>query len=222
LRRSRRFSVKKSFEFRRSESPLSVSGFHTRSLAKPEARKGGFPGGTQKQYGKSKGEVLRGEKKMWGLNPLYSFEMLFTVNEVNKGVKKMTTYSTGIEKFAVLGGSKRTIRATGEDGLGDADIMSEFYQAKQFQNLIVTRAVDPVSAVFRRIYDQQLRFEFNFTVKSLAPESRFRHLQLVTKKARITRPPSNYDGGDTLNIKYSDPQVFYWQASDAVLVKEKL
>jgi hypothetical protein len=188
---------------------------------KPE--RAAFRAGPEKQfrYGK-KGVIHRGEKKMIGLNPIYSFQMIFTVTENKKGGQEMTSYSTEIEKFAVLGGSKRTIRKNGENGIGDADIMSEFYQAKQFHNLIVTRQVDPVSAVFRRIYDRQLSFEFNFTVKSLTPESRFRHLQLVTKKARITKPPSNYEGGDTLNIKYSEPQVFYWQANDAELVKEKL
>ena len=160
---------------------------------------------------------------MNGLNPLYSFQMIFTVPESRNGGREMTTYSTEIEKFAVLGGSKRTIRKNGESGIGDADIMAEFYQAKQFNTLIVTRLVDPVSAVFRRIYDQQLQFDFNLTVKSLEPESRFRHLQLVTKKARITKPPSNYDGGDTLSIKYSSPQVFYFSASATdELEKEKL
>lgn len=159
---------------------------------------------------------------MQGLNPLYSFHMIFTVTETTKKGKAMTSYSTDIEKFAVLGGSKRTLYRYGDDGLGDADIMAEFYQAKQFNTLIVTRDIDPVSAVFRRMYDQQLSFEFDFTVKSLEPGSRFRHLQLITKKARITKPPSNSDGGDTLNIKYSNPQVFYSYAGGTELVKEKL
>lgn len=158
---------------------------------------------------------------MIGFNPIYSFQMIFTVYDVNDGAKQMTTYSTEIEKFAVLGGSKRTIRANGEYGIGDADIMSEFYQAKQFHNLIVTRQVDQLSAVFRRIYDRKLSFDFSFTVRSLEPESRFRHLQLVSKKARITKPPSDFDG-DTLNIKYSAPQVFYFQANESDVVKEKL
>lgn len=159
---------------------------------------------------------------MQGFSPLYDFQMIFTVYDVNNGAKQMTTYSTEIEKFAVFGGSKRTIRKNGENGIGDADIMSEFYQAKQFRTLIMTRAADQLSAVFRRIYDRKLKFDFSFTVKSLEPESRFRHLQLVSKNAHITKPPSDYEG-DTLNIKYSNPQVFYFQAgSGENTVKEKL
>ena len=159
---------------------------------------------------------------MFGFGQLYSFEMIFSVVEVNRGIREKTDYATEIEKFAVFGGFKRTIRRNGEDGFGDADIMAEFYQAKQFRNLIVTRPVDQLSAVFRRLFDQKLNFEFSFTVRSGAAESRFRHLQLVTKKARLVKPPSNYDGGDTLNIKYSEPQVFYSQATGAGTVKEKL
>ena len=159
---------------------------------------------------------------MFGLNPLYSFQMIFTVTEATKGGQETTSYSAEIEKFAVFGGLKRTIRKNGEDGIGDADIVAEFYQAKQFLNLIVTKASDPVSLVFRRIYDRKLRFEFNFTVRSLSPESRFRHLQLITKKAHMVKPPSQDNEGDTLNIKYSDPQVFYWHGNDAGLKGEKI
>lgn len=61
-----------------------------------------------------------------------------------------------------------------------------------------------------------------FVVRSLSPESRFRHLRLVGKKARIAKRPSNFDSGDTLNIKYSDPQVFYRQANEVGMTKEKL
>lgn len=154
-------------------------------------------------------------------NQLYSFQMMFKVNADQKSGLEITEFSTEIEKFAVLGGLKRTIRQNGENGIGDADIMAEFYQAKQFNTLIVTRAIDPLSALFRKIYDRKLSFEFSLTVKSLEPESRFRQLQLVTKKARITKPPSNYDG-DTLSIKYSSPQVFYSHAGSTNLVKEKL
>lgn len=158
---------------------------------------------------------------MLGFNSIYDFQMIFTVYDVSSGAKQMTTYSTGIEKFAVFGGSKRTITKNGENGIGDADIMSEFYQAKQFRTLIMTRATDQLSTVFRRIYDRKLSFDFSLTVRSLEPESRFRHLQLVSKKARILKPPSDFEG-DTLNIKYSDPQVFYFQANGGEVVKEKL
>jgi len=159
---------------------------------------------------------------MFGPEPLYNFQMTVTLTEVQKGVSETNSYFTEIEQFAVFGGLARTIRRNGENGIGDADIMVEFYQAKQFRNLIVTRDSDSTSIVFRRIYDKKLSFEFNFVVRSLSPTSRFRHLQLVTKKARIIKPPSPAEGGDTLNIKYSDPQVFYWHATDESMVKEKV
>jgi hypothetical protein len=159
---------------------------------------------------------------MFGLEPLYSFQMIFMVTENNKGGRETKRYSTEIEKFAVFGGLKRTIRKRGENGIGDADLMAEFYQAKQFHNLIVTKPSDPISLVFRRIYDRKLHFAFKFTVKSLSPESRFRNLQLVTKKAYMVKPPSPDDEGDTLNIKYSEPRVFYWHESDSELKGEKI
>jgi hypothetical protein len=159
---------------------------------------------------------------MGEIEPIYSFEMTFWVTEVKKGVSETTAYTTEIEKFAVFGGSKRTIKRRGENGIGDADIMSEFYQAKQFLNLIVTCATDSLGLVFRRLFDRQMHFAFKFVVKSLSTESRFRHLQLVTKKALIVKPPSPVEGGDTLNIKYSSPQVFYWHSNESSLVGEKI
>jgi hypothetical protein len=159
---------------------------------------------------------------MGELEPVYSFQLTIWVTEVKKGESETSSYSTEIEKFAVFGGSKRTIRKHGENGIGDADIMAEFYQAKQFLNLIVTRATDSLSLVFRRIYDRQLRFAFKFVVKGLSQESTFRHLELVTKRAHLVKPPRQDDSGDTLSIKYSDPQVFYWHSNYSAVVGEKL
>lgn len=159
---------------------------------------------------------------MFDFMQLYEFQMLLTITMTKNGVSEMTTYSTDIERFAVLGGAKRSIRRNGANGMGDADIMSEFYQAKQFKNLTITRRMDELSLVFRRLYDRQMNFEFTFTVKSLSTESRFRHLQLVTKKARISKPPSSHDG-DTMNITFADPQVFYFYTNDGSgLVSEKI
>jgi predicted nucleotidyltransferase len=153
---------------------------------------------------------------------LYEFQMSFTVLEGKNGAQKKSSYFAEIEKFAVFGGSKRTIRKNGENGIGDADIMAEFYQSKQFLNLIVTMPLTLDSVAFQRIYDQQLSFDFTLQVKSLEPESRFRFIQLNAEKARITKPPSIDAEGDTLNIKYSNPQVFYWYANAAKVVFEKI
>jgi hypothetical protein len=153
---------------------------------------------------------------------LYEFQMSFTLTERKNGANNKSHYFTEIEKFAVLGGLKRTMRKNGENGIGDADMMAEFYQAKQFLNLIVTKPLDLESLTFQRIYDRQLSFDFAFQVRSLALESRFRFIQLNAEKARITKPPSISDEGDTLNIKYSNPQVIYWYATDTSIVHERI
>lgn len=153
---------------------------------------------------------------------IYEFQMSFTVTEGKNGTQKKSSYFTEIEKFAVLGGSKRTIRKNGENGIGDADIMAEFYQSKQFLNLIVTKPLNLESLTFQRIYDRQLSFDFVLLVRSLELQSRFRFIQLNAEKARITKPPTTNDEGDTLNIKYSNPQVFYWYTNAASVVFEKI
>ena len=136
--------------------------------------------------------------------PLYNFQISVTVTEVKKGAKVTNFYFTEIEKFAVLGGSKRTIKKNGENGIGDADIMAEFHQAKHFHNLVFTKQLNLESLTFQRIYDRKLSFDFVLVVRSLSLQSRFRFLQLKAKKARIVkRSLTNYEG-DTLNIKYSD------------------
>ena len=101
-------------------------------------------------------------------------------------------------------------------------MMAEFYQSKQFLNLIVTMPLTLESLTFQRIYDRRLSFDFAFQVRSLALDSRFRFIQLNAEKARITKPPSIDSEGDTLNIKYSNPQVFYWYANAAKVVFEKI
>lgn len=153
---------------------------------------------------------------------LYEFQMSFSVMDGKSGANGKSHYFTEIEKFAVLGGLKRTMRKNGENGIGDADMMVEFYQAKQFLNLVVTKPLDLESLTFQRIYDRGLSFDFALQVRSLALESRFRFIQLNAEKARITKPPSLDDEGDTLNIKYSNPKVIYWYANAASIVHERI
>lgn len=153
---------------------------------------------------------------------LYEFQMSFTVTQSKNGAHNKSNYLTDIEKFAVLGGSKRTIRKNGENEIGDADIMAEFYQAKQFLNLIVTKPLNLESLTLQRVYERGLSFDFVLQVKSLEPQSRFRFIQLNAEKARITKPPATSLDGDTLNIKYSKPQVFYWYANASSVVFEKI
>lgn len=154
--------------------------------------------------------------------PIYEFQMSFAVMDGKNGANNKSHYFTEIEKFAVFGGLKRTMRKNGENGIGDADMMVEFYQAKQFLNLIVTKPLNLESLTLQRIYDRGLSFDFAFQVRSLALESRFRFIQLNAEKARIIKPPSTDDEGDTLNIKYSNPKVIYWYAKANSIVHEKI
>lgn len=154
---------------------------------------------------------------------LYEFQMAVRMAEVVKGARELKThFVNSIFRFAILGGAKRSIRRNGENNIGDADLMSEFYQAKQFNTLIVSKDLDFDSFLFQKIYDKHLSFEFSFMVRTLNPESRFKILQLDAKNARVIKPPATEGDGETLNIKYSSPQVIYWH-SDALGVRaEKL
>src|SRR5262245_43569650 len=146
-------------------------------------------------------------------SPSYQFHMMVTFTAKKKGGgTEQTSFSTEINRFGIMGGSERSFRPNGEGGLGDADLMSEFYQAKHFHNLVVTKQVNSSSPIFQRIYDGQLSFSFTFTVRSLDSQSRFRSLRLVARNAHITKPPTSSGDGVTLNIKYSNPEVFHGYA----------
>jgi hypothetical protein len=157
------------------------------------------------------------------LSPIYAFQLNVVLTEVNKGVSETKVlHMNNVSKFAILGGAKRTITVGGDKGIGDADVMSEFYQAKQFHNLILTKELDFDTFTLYRIYDKKLTFQFSFLVKSLTAESRFRILELSANKARILKPPSTEDEGETLNIQYSNPQVLYWYGTGKDVKAEKL
>jgi hypothetical protein len=163
-----------------------------------------------------------GEKKM-SSTPIYEFQFGVKLTEVKKGGSETKSlFTTNVIKFAILGGAKRTIRKGGEKGIGDADVMSEFYQAKQFHNLILTKELDIDTFTYYKIYDKKISFELYFAIRSLDMESRFRFLQLKSNKAQIIKPPSTDDEGETLNIKYANPEVVYLYTSSTGLGREKL
>jgi hypothetical protein len=157
-------------------------------------------------------------------SPIYEFQLsVYYQAEGKKGGRESKSFFIdNITKFAILGGAKRTIRNDGSNGIGDAELMAEFYQAKQFHNLILTKDLDLETFTLYKIYEKQIPFEFSFAVRSLNVDSRFRFLQLKSKTARIIKPPSTEDQGETLNIKYSSPEVFYLYAYDKGLKSEKL
>ncbi len=138
------------------------------------------------------------------------------------GSESKSLFSINVLRFAILGGSKRSIRRNGENNMGDAEVMSEFYQAKQFHNLVLTKELDIETFTYYKIYEKKLSFELYFAVRSLDMKSRFRFLQLKSSRARIIKPPSTGDEGETLNIQYSNPEVVYLYTSSTGLSREKL
>jgi hypothetical protein len=155
--------------------------------------------------------------------PLYEFQMSFSVTEqVQKHVKKTVSYFTLIESFSILGGADRIMRKNGEDNLGDADMMSEFYQAKQFQHLKIKKALNRESQALFKVYYDKLSFEFTLMVRSLALPSRFRFLQLVSTNARINDAPQKNGAEINWIIKYSNPQVLYLYFKDGRMFKDQL
>ena len=149
--------------------------------------------------------------------PKYDFQLSFcTLND-------RKSYFTEVEKFAVRGGSKRTIRKNGENEIGDADIISEFYQAKQYMNLVVTVPLNLDTLLFQKVFNRKISFDFVLSVKSLSPQSRLRSLQLNAEKARLIKPPTaETELSSTLCIEYSNLQVFYWYQKAAEQVFETL
>jgi hypothetical protein len=148
--------------------------------------------------------------------------MVVRLTEAGQGGQETKVhYVDSIYKFAILGGSKRSFTSFGEDK-GDAEVMSEFYQAKQFHNLIISKGFGFDTFMFQKIYDKHLSFEFTFMVSNVNPDARFRILQLDAKRARIIKPPAGDGAGETLNIKYSSPQVIYWYKDALGTRNEKL
>lgn len=143
--------------------------------------------------------------------PKYGIELALKVTEqVAKHVKETKTYSTKLEGFEVVGGLVRFIMADGRDGIGDGDVMSEFYQAKQFKKINVVKQLNYQMMVVDKIYYLKLSFDFTLLIQSLSPSSRFRSLQLNAKNAQIVKPPDRGVMTERLSIKYSDSEIYYF------------
>lgn len=158
---------------------------------------------------------------------LYSFGFTFKVTEqVKKGVRITHSYYTDVEGFTISGGSNRCFWKDGRGGLGDADIMSDFYQARQFKNISIQKFINRETLVIDKVYFLKLPFDFTFTVQSLSPSSRFRCLQLDAENARIVEPLNRDSRSEALYIEFSEPKIFYWhdnvERNTKTLVKEEL
>lgn len=141
---------------------------------------------------------------------LYSFGFTLKVTEqVKEEVRVTHSYYTEVEKFWIFGGVNRHFWKDGRGGLGDADLMSEFYQAKELKNIIVQKYLNRETLIIDKVYDLRLPFEFTFEVQSLSPSSSFRSLQLDAKNARIAEPPERDSRYEELYIEFSDPKIIY-------------
>lgn len=150
--------------------------------------------------------------------PLYDIKFTFKVTEqAAKGVKETKTYSTDVDGFEVIGGGTRFIMADGRGGIGDADLMAEFYQARQFRNLNISKPFNRESFVMDKVYYLKLSFDFTLVIQSLMPASRFRSLQLNAKNARFTRPPDRGAMTERLYFKFSESDILhsYYDYSEA-------
>jgi hypothetical protein len=159
--------------------------------------------------------------------PLYDIKFTFSVAEqLGKGVKITRTYKVDVDGFEVIGGGTRFIMADGRGGIGDADLMAEFYQARQFRNLNIVKPLNRESFVMDKIYYLKLSFEFTLVIQSLTPASRFRSLQLNAKNVRFTRPPDRGAMTERLFFKFSESDIVhsYYDYSEAqpIRVREYL
>jgi len=146
---------------------------------------------------------------------LYDLQMTLRVAEsASDGRLLIHSYYTQVEAFSVIGGLTNPIRKDGRGNVGDADVMSEFYQARQFRNLTIQKPVNRETMIVERLYEFALSFEFTFVVQSLSPSSRFRSLQLEARRARILEPPKRRARLESLVVKFTDAQIFYWHERD--------
>lgn len=143
--------------------------------------------------------------------PLYDFQLtLKAVDHEEIGYSLVINNRTEVESFSVAGGLKRMIWKDGREGIGDADIMAEFYQAKQFQNLFVQKTLNRSTLDFDRIYYRNLSFDLTFEVTSRHRSSRFSSMHLEAKNAQIIEPPNRDSRTEKIKIKFSEPKIFYW------------
>ncbi len=158
---------------------------------------------------------------------LYDLQSTLRVAEqVKTGVRVTHSYYTQVDAFSVVGGLQRYIWKDGRGKIGDADVMSEFYQARQFRNIAIQKKLNRETLIIKKIYYLKLPFEITFVAQTLSPSSGFRSLQLDAKNARIVEPPNRDSRSEALFIEFSDPKIFYWhekgRSAAPVIVKEEI
>lgn len=141
----------------------------------------------------------------------YYFGFKFGVTEqVKPGVRVTRYLRTQIEAFSVRGGIERYFWTDARNGYGDADLMSDFYQARQFNNITIQKFINRESLEIDKVYYLKLPFEFTFEVISLSTGSRFKGLQLSAKDGRIKEPPNRDSKSEALVVEFSKPTILYF------------
>jgi hypothetical protein len=158
---------------------------------------------------------------------LYDLHLILRVTEqIKRGVRVVHSYYTPVDAFSVAGGPERFIWKDGRGKIGDADVMTEFYRARQFGNLMVRKLLNRETLIVEKIYERNLAFGLTFVVQGLAHSSPFRCLQLDAENARFAAPPDRDSRFEALSVEFSDARIFYWhengKSGARAVVKEEI
>ncbi len=144
---------------------------------------------------------------------LYHIEFAFeaTDTDADGNTEKVEGFSE-VQTFEVPGGIKRAFWNRSDNGMGDADVMSEFYQVKQIQKLHIQKPINRSSLSIDRIFYRKLTFSFNLVVKSLADKARFWTLSVQANDARMEKKLVRDATREAFVISFSAPQVDYFRS----------
>ena len=139
-------------------------------------------------------------------NDLYDIE--FSFGALAEGIAFTVTEA---QYFGVMGGKDREIWSSpGINNISEAEIMAEFNQARQFQNVYVMKWINRASLDIDKIYYQKLSFSFNLVISNRSKSARFRSLALFASDGRFSKPIKRDSRRELLQITFSDPEINYF------------
>ncbi|MBS1793608.1 MAG: hypothetical protein JSS81_07130 [Acidobacteria bacterium] len=121
---------------------------------------------------------------------------------------------TEVEAFAVAGGIQRKIWSDLRGNVSEADIMSEFYEARHFKNLTIEKLINRATLNIDRIYYRKLSFRFTFIITSLSKGSSFKYLVLRAEDGKIPDLPLRDSKAEGLKVTFSNPEIKYFHADE--------
>jgi nitrate/nitrite transporter NarK len=139
---------------------------------------------------------------------LYKIEIMLHAVEDKEKIDSWTL----VESFAVAGGIQRQIWGDLRDNVNQADIMSEFYEARHFKNLSILKLINRSSLAIDRIYYRNLSFSFTFVVTNMSKSSSFKYLVLRAEDGKIPDPPRRDSKWEGLKVTFSNPEIQYHHA----------